>query len=266
MNTAVTSVPTTSRTAYTEDNEAVETACGFRFSRTTASFVWKRYPEKQKMTERGCISRQFPCFLPRPMPICRRSLRSWAVRDSTNAYSITGGTPLIDALFSVKYGLYSEKPEDTTHADCSWENRTASGCTRTITPCQWAFMWHSDFESRWNLETGNPADVQNSLSDALGAERVLELVMDTGTEGSDTDLYPGNWAVSIMPMLEIKRLKRSTATTWKGNKDLYQCGPGISAGAWLLCGRGDGNTDGRGQQRRNVGRCVPFLREWRSAL
>ena len=33
---------------------------------------------------------------------------------STNAYSITGGTPLIDALFSVKYGLYSEKPEDTS--------------------------------------------------------------------------------------------------------------------------------------------------------
>ncbi|HBC99794.1 MAG TPA: hypothetical protein DC053_11310, partial [Lachnoclostridium sp.] len=30
---------------------------------------------------------------------------------STNAYSITGSTPLVDALFAVKYGLYSEETE-----------------------------------------------------------------------------------------------------------------------------------------------------------
>ena len=28
-----------------------------------------------------------------------------------------------------------------------------------------------DFEARWDLETGNPADAQNSLADAVGAEQ-----------------------------------------------------------------------------------------------
>lgn len=135
---------------------------------------------------------------------------------STNAYSITGGTPLIDALFSVKYGIYSEKPEDTTL-------RTAVGEQDGIWLYQnnytlpVGFYVDSDFESRWNLETGNPADVQNSLSDVLGAEQVLELVMDTGTEGSDLTFTPKTGG-EYYAYVGNKKIEKVTATTWKGTK------------------------------------------------
>lgn len=135
---------------------------------------------------------------------------------STNAYSITGSTPLIDALFSVKYGLYSEKPEDTSM-------RTAIGEQDGIWLYQnndtlpVGFYVAPDFESRWDLETGNPADVQNSLADAVGAEQVLNLVLDTITEGSDLTFTPETGG-EYYAYVGNKKIEKVTATTWKGTK------------------------------------------------
>ena len=135
---------------------------------------------------------------------------------STNAYSITGGTPLIDALFSVKYGLYSEKPEDTSM-------RTALGEQDGVWLYQnnytlpVGFYVAPDFEARWDLETGNPADAQNSLADAVGAEQVLDLVLDTTTEGSDLTFTPETGG-EYYAYVGNKKIEKVTATTWKGTK------------------------------------------------
>ncbi len=215
VNTAVTSVPTTSRTAYTEDNEAVEQLVDsvqpndsfFRMEKvsrkTKNDGAWMHFPSVSlfSSTANADLSALF---------------KKLGCESSTNAYSITGGTPLIDALFSVKYGIYSEKPEDTTL-------RTAVGEQDGIWLYQnnytlpVGFYVDSDFESRWNLETGNPADVQNSLSDALGAEQVLELVMDTGTEGSDLTFTPETGG-EYYAYVGNKKIEKVTATTWKGTK------------------------------------------------
>ena len=215
VNTAVTSVPTTSRTAYTEDNEAVEQLVDsvqpndsfFRMEKvsrkTKNDGAWMHFPSVSlfSSTANADLSALF---------------KKLGCESSTNSYSITGGTPLIDALFSVKYGIYSEKPEDTTL-------RTAVGEQDGIWLYQnnytlpVGFYVDSDFESRWNLETGNPADVQNSLSDALGAEQVLELVMDTGTEGSDLTFTPKTGG-EYYAYVGNKKIEKVTATTWKGTK------------------------------------------------
>lgn len=136
---------------------------------------------------------------------------------STNAYSITGGTPLIDALFSVKYGIYSEKPEDTTL-------RTAVGEQDGIWLYQnnytlpVGFYVDSDFESRWNLETGNPGRcAEQPVRCPWGRSQVLELVMDTGTEGSDLTFTPKTGG-EYYAYVGNKKIEKVTATTWKGTK------------------------------------------------
>ena len=215
VNTAVTSVTTTSRTAYTDDNAAVEKLVDtlqpndtfFRVEKVTRKTkndgAWMHFPSVSlfSSTANADLSALF---------------KKLGCESSTNAYSITGGTPLIDALFSVKYGLYSEKPEDTSM-------RTALGEQDGVWLYQnnytlpVGFYVAPDFEARWDLETGNPADAQNSLADAVGAEQVLDLVLDTTTEGSDLTFTPETGG-EYYAYVGNKKIEKVTATTWKGTK------------------------------------------------
>lgn len=214
-NMAVTSVPTTSRTAYTDDNQAVEMLVDsvqpndtfFRMEKVTRKTkndgAWMHFPSVSlfSSTANADLSDLF---------------KKLGCESSTNAYSITGATPLIDALFSVKYGIYSEKPEDTPlrtvigEQDGIWLYQ--NNYTLPV-----GFYVEPDFEAKWDRETGNPADVQNSLADALGTEQVLSLVMDTLTEGSDLTFYPET-SGEYYAYVGNKKIEKVTATTWKGAK------------------------------------------------
>ena len=215
VNTAVTSVTTTSRTAYTDDNQAVEVLVDsvqpndsfFRMEKVTRKtkndWAWMHFPSVSlfSSTANADLSSLF---------------RKLGCESSTNAYSITGSTPLIDALFSVKYGIYSEKPEDTPLRTVIGEQDDVWLYQNNYTlPA--GFYVEPDFESKWNLETGNPADVQNSLADALGAEQVMNLVLDTVTEGNDLIFYPET-SGEYYAYVGNKKIETVTATTWKGTK------------------------------------------------
>ena len=215
VNTAVTSVTTTSRTAYTDDNQAVETLVDsvqpndsfFRMEKVTRKTkndgAWMHFPSVSlfSSTANADLSALF---------------RKLGCESSTNAYSITGSTPLIDALFSVKYGIYSEKPEDTPLRTVIGEQDDVWLYQNNYT-LPVGFYVEPDFESKWDLETGNPADVQNSLADALGAEQVMDLVLDTSTEGNDLTFYPET-SGEYYAYVGNKKIEKVTATTWKGTK------------------------------------------------
>ena len=215
VNTAVTSVTTTSRTAYTDDNQEVEALVDsvqpndsfFRMEKVTRKTkndgAWMHFPSVSlfSSTANADLSSLF---------------RKLGCESSTNAYSITGSTPLIDALFSVKYGIYSEKPEDTPLRAVIGEQDDVWLYQNNYT-LPVGFYVEPDFESKWNLETGNPADVQNSLADALGAEQVMNLVLDTTTEGNDLTFYPET-SGEYYAYVGNKKIEKVTATTWKGTK------------------------------------------------
>ena len=215
VNTAVTSVTTTSRTAYTDDNAAVEQLVDsiqpndtfFRMEKVTRKTkndgAWMHFPSVSlfSSTANADLSALF---------------KKLGCESSTNAYSITGSTPLIDALFSVKYGIYSEKPEDTSLRTVIGEQDGVWLYQNNYT-LPVGFYVEPDFESKWNRETGNPADVQNSLADALGAEQIMNLVLDTSTEGSDLIFYPET-SGEYYAYVGNKKIEKVTATTWKGTK------------------------------------------------
>ena len=114
---------------------------------------------------------------------------------STNAYSITGSTPLVDALFAVKYALYSEETGENEVSSLVsvqddmqlWKNNYALSL---------GFMMPYDVENNWQLELTNPAEVQNDLAVVLGASPVLSEVPSevkgksfTFTPDTDGDYY-----------------------------------------------------------------------------
>ena len=107
VNTTVTSVPTTSRTAYTEDNQDVidllaelEPTTFYRVEKvnrkTKNDGAWMNFPSVSLFSSVADAS-------------LTTFLRYLGCETSTNAYSITGSTPFVDSLLSIRYALYGKE-------------------------------------------------------------------------------------------------------------------------------------------------------------
>lgn len=188
VNLTTTSITTTSRDAYVKDNAAVERLVGsvmsdssfFRFEKITRKTkndgAWMHFPSVSifSSTANADLSSFF---------------KKIGCESSTNSYSITGSTPLVDMLFDIKYGLYSEQPPDeefrTYVAEDEgvylYENRYALPL---------GFVVDDGFEERFNLELEHPADVQNSLAAAVGSPQVLELASEATADGKEMRFIP----------------------------------------------------------------------------
>ncbi len=194
VNTTVTSVTTTSRTNYVKDNKAsIDLTEGllpnpdfYRVEKVTRKTkndgAWMNFPSVSlfSSTANADLSKFF---------------KKLGCESSTNAYSITGSTPLVDALFAVKYALYSEETGENEVSSLVsvqddmqlWKNNYALSL---------GFMMPYDVENNWQLELTNPAEVQNDLSVVLGASPVLSEVPSevkgksfTFTPDKDGDYY-----------------------------------------------------------------------------
>ena len=179
VNTAVTSVPTTSRTAYVKDNQDIE------------DLVWNikedtfyRVERTERKTKNDGAWMNFPSvslFSSTANESLSDFFRLLGCESSTNAYSITGSTPLVDSLFSVRYGTYGDQQPSDGLKELSARKGSmwlyANNYTLPV-----AFMLPADLEENWITDSGNPAMVQNDLCDVLGAERVL-LSNESMTEG-----------------------------------------------------------------------------------
>ena len=171
VNMAVTSVTTTSRTSYVKDNEDVRELVGdllpndsfFRVEKVTRKTkndgAWMNFPSVSLFS--STANADLSAFF-----------KKIGCESSTNAYSITGSTPLVDALFSVRYALYSEKPVYETHMSYVAESGETYLYENDYT-LPLGFVIDSSLEEYWQLDMANPADVQNDLCMAVGASPVL---------------------------------------------------------------------------------------------
>ena len=215
VNMAVTSVTITSRTSYMADNESVRRLVDsvqpnktfFRMEKVTRKTkndgAWMNFPSVSlfSSTANADLSKLF---------------KKLGCESSTNAYSITGGTPLIDSLFSVKYGIYSEQPDPSEMRQVLSEDEGVWLCENNWT-LPLGFWVPGDFEDSWELDTGKPADVQNNLAAALGAEQVLETILDTDSDGKSVVFTPeiGGEYYAYVGGKSVEKVK---AVTWKGTK------------------------------------------------
>ena len=215
VNMAVTSVPVTSRTDYVEDNDAVKKLVDsvrldsdfFRVKKVTRKTkndgAWMNFPSVSlfSSTANADLTKLF---------------KRLGCESSTNAYSIVGSTPLVDALCSLKYAVYSEPAEPgDLRTFLGREGRSYLYQNDYVLPL--GFWTEEDFEQQWDLETGNPADVQNSLTDALEVPHVLEMVMDTAAEGQTLTFRPQEDG-EYYAYVANKKIDQVTATTGKGTK------------------------------------------------
>ncbi len=171
VNTTVTSVTTTSREAYTKDNADVR----LLMETLEPAGEFYRVEKKTRKTKNDGAWMNFPSvslFSSTANADLTKFFKRMGCEASTNAYSITGSTPLVDSLLAVKYALYTDTGPNTELTMYLRE----SGSTylyQNLYTLPLGFVVPEALEESWQYEMDNPAEVQNDLCLIAGAEDVL---------------------------------------------------------------------------------------------
>ena len=197
VNTTVTSVTTTSRTNYVKDNEASSELAGSLMPNTS----FYRIEKVTRKTKNDGAWLNFPTvslFSSTANADLTAFFKKLGCESSTNAYSITGSTPLVDALFAVKYALYSEETEDDG-VSVPVSSKDEMYLKENTYALSLGFMVPYDLENNWQLDRTNPAEVQNDLSVVLGASPVLSEIPSeiSGTSFTFTPEADGDYYVYV---------------------------------------------------------------------
>lgn len=214
INMSVTSVTTTSRESYTSDNEEVRI---LKDSLQPASDFY-RVEKKTRKTKNDGAWMNFPSvslFSSTANADLSKFFKKLGCESSTNAYSITGSTPFVDSIFSVKYALYSEAVSNT---ELMMYLRESCGTYlyENLYTLPLGFVLSSDIEENWQYEMDNPAEVQNDLCLVSGADEVL--VDAGGTVNKNTFTFTpdetGKYYVFVMNK-KVKTVKAELPTGQK---------------------------------------------------
>ncbi len=213
-NTAVTSVTITSREAYTRDNEDVQ----FLMDMVEPTDDFYRVEKKTRKTKNDGAWMNFPSvslFSSTANADLTEFFKRMGCEASTNSYSITGSTPLVDSLVSIKYALYSEEVPNTE----LWAYMKESGETylyENLYTLPLGFVLPFSVEDNWQFKMNNPAEVQNDLCQTMGTEKVLEWI-DSHTSGKNCTFTPdtdGYYYVYV----SNKKVKSVKASVPSGSK------------------------------------------------
>ena len=178
LNMAVTSVTTTSRTAYVSDNKDVEKLVQAVRAEDDSFYRFEKITRKTKDDGAWMNFPSVSLFSSTAYAHCSDFFKRMGMESSTNAYSITGSTPLMNMLMSVKYGIYSEEPQAPGEMGLSY---IASSGVTSIYQTEFAlplgYMLSEAELEAWDTHTGTPALAQNSLCEALDCAPVMESVL-----------------------------------------------------------------------------------------
>ena len=202
VNTTCTSVTTTSRTAYTADNEAVETLA----ASLKGSADFYRIEKTDQRTKNDGAWMHFPSvslFSSMAHADVTEFIKSLGCEGSTNAYSITGSTPFVDCLLSVKYAFYPrEQSMDRLEYVQDYQG-TYLYANRYALPL--GFMIPDIMKNEWHLNMANPADVQNSLCSLFDAPDVLQ--EETGLGNGPSLIYTPEESGEYYAFVSNKQVK-----------------------------------------------------------
>lgn len=179
-NTAYTSITTTSRKAYTDDNADIRILTAEAESRADGFYRMERSQRKSKDDGAWLNFPSASLFSSMANADCSDFFRKLGCEASTNAYSITGSTPLVDMLLGINYELNTDAYQETDISRII----SASGHTNlyentyALSP---GFVMPQKMASEWMIDSDDPALVQNSLCDALKTEQILIPVYNGGS-------------------------------------------------------------------------------------
>jgi hypothetical protein len=178
INTTVTSASTVNKTEYTRDNASIRLLLS---GIDTKLYRVDKTERKTKDDGAWLNFNSVSLFSSVADASLTDFIKKLGAEASTNAYSITGATPLFDMLTSVKYALYNGESNNKNLKLINSDKDTYLYENPYALPI--GYVISRDIEDNWVRDLNNPAEVQNDLSNLLGLKAVMEKV-DGKLEGS----------------------------------------------------------------------------------
>ena len=140
---------------------------------------------------------------------------------STNAYSITGETPLLDMLFAVRYAIYTGESRNTniSYVDISGN----SYLYENPYTLPLGYMVDERFSDDWNLNLGDPIDVQNDLAAVYGLPDIfeqIETIKESTSVNFQTDIDGEYYAYVTNPSIDEVEFSYGDGDVKKSFKNL----------------------------------------------
>ncbi len=214
VNMGVTSVTTTSRTQYQLDNEDVRKLVRDVREEDPGFYRFEKMTRKAKDDGAWMNFPSVSIFSSTAYKHCSDFFKKLGCEAATNAYSITGSTPLVTMLFGVRYGIYSDEPSHVRERGLRFID--GSGST---------FLYRNDYSlpagflmgrrelDGWHLEQGNPAMSQISLCDAMGTDSVLHAVPGSINADNTEYSFTADEAGEYYVFTTNRKLKEASAHT-----------------------------------------------------
>jgi len=166
INTTVTSVNTTGRTSYVTDNQAItnllETAS--ELEGDSSFYRVEKLKRRSKNDAAWSHYHGMSLFSSTANAGVGKFLSNLGGEKSTNSYAYYGATPLVEAMFHIKYVLSSSEKEES-------DLRTLTASTDSMNlyknkySLSLGFLVPSSLEENWEMSTSNPFSVQNNFAD-----------------------------------------------------------------------------------------------------
>jgi len=196
INMAVTSVTITSRVTYTADNADVRKLVAEIREKDKSFYRFEKMTRKTKDDGAWMNFPSVSLFSSTAYSACSDFFKEMGMEASTNAYSITGSTPLMNMLYGVKYGIYSQEPAAPTETALNYVSESGStSIYRNSYSLPLGYIFSDEELLNWETDMGTPALAQNSLCEALGTEPVLKNMLGTfeGKKYNFTAGIPGEY-------------------------------------------------------------------------
>lgn len=221
VNASVTSFTTCSRTYYVKDNEDIRGLLA-EIAETDGDTDLYRFEKVDRRTKDDGAWLNFPSvslFSSTADAGCTKFFTKLGCEASTNAYSITGSTPLVDAIFNIKYGFYPSELEFAYEKELIKETDTTF-LYQNLYHTSLGFILPENLQKEWVFDFDNPVMVQNSLCDALSVPHVLKEITQTAREadGSVSVCVPENG--EYYAYVSNTAVKSVTAT-WNMGKETF---------------------------------------------
>ena len=189
INTEVTSVSTTGRTAYVKDNKAIDIVLD-RAAENERSFY--RVEKLKRRTKNDSAWHHYhgvSIFSSTANNGFADLLAGLGCEESTNSYSYYGSTPLTDMLLSVKYVIGQELVEDTDMRKLFTREDTVYLYENLYT-LPIGYLIPGKLEDVWSVKANNPFSVQNSFADLAANVAPLFSPVEHRVTGNTIDIYP----------------------------------------------------------------------------
>lgn len=206
INTEETALSTCTRSAYLNDNTAIEELLELADENEDENSFY-RIEKADRRTKNDAAWNNYygvSTFSSTASAGLSKYYGALGFEESTNAYAYYGHTPLTEAMFSIKYVLSSsamvESDFISKFAETTYKNSYGTDSTYYMYENSYClplgFMMPYDIEETWNIKDPNPFVVQNELVSAIldkdTTENPMYKRLMVTTIGEDNEIHLDN--------------------------------------------------------------------------